>query len=50
MEPEDGCLWLRDHTEHGRYAFADFGIENAAGQLSDPRIVAHLRKLTPNPR
>ena len=49
MEPEDGCLWLHDHTEDGRYAFTDFGIENAAEQLSDPAIVAHLNKLMRNP-
>jgi hypothetical protein len=49
MEPEDGCLWLHDHTEDGRYAFTDFGIKNAAEQLSDPAIVAHLKNPTPNP-
>ena len=49
MEPEDGCLWLRDHTEDGRYAFTDFGIENASEQLSDPGIVAYLQKLMRNP-
>ena len=49
MEPEDGCLWLYDHTEDGRYAFTDFGIESAAEQLNDPGIVAHHQKLMRNP-
>lgn len=49
MEPEDGRLWLHDHTEDGRYAFTDFGIKNAAEQLSDPDIVAYLNKLMRNP-
>ena len=45
MDPEDGLLRLYDHTEHGRYAFNDFGIESAAEQLRDPGIVAYLQKL-----
>ena len=49
MEPEDGRLWLYDQTEHGRYAFTDFGIESAAEQLNDPAIVALLHKLMRNP-
>jgi hypothetical protein len=49
MEPEDGCLWLYDQTEHGRYAFTDFGIESATEQLRDPGIVAHLQELMRNP-
>ncbi len=50
MEPEDGLLRLYDLAEDSRYAFTDFGIENAAEQLRDPAIVAHLQKLTRNPR
>jgi hypothetical protein len=49
MEPEDGCLWLYDQTEDGRYAFTDFGIESAAEQLNDPGIVVHLQELMRNP-
>jgi hypothetical protein len=49
MEPEDGCLWLHDHTEDGRLAFTDFGIKNTAEQLSDPTFVAHLKNLMHNP-
>ncbi|MGO9547857.1 MAG: hypothetical protein ACLPPF_24115 [Rhodomicrobium sp.] len=45
MEPEDGVLWVLDNTEEGCCAFTDFGIENAAEQLSDPSIVAHLQQL-----
>ncbi|MGH9345354.1 MAG: hypothetical protein ACRD19_16530 [Terriglobia bacterium] len=45
MTPEEGSLWLHDHTEDGCRAFADFGINNAAEQLSDPIIVAHLQSL-----
>ena len=45
MEPEDGVLWVLDDTEEGCCAFTEFGIENAAEQLRDPDIVAHLQKL-----
>lgn len=50
MDPEDGVLWIIDDTEHGCQGFTDFGLENAAEQLSDPEIVRHLRKLIANNR
>ena len=45
MEPEDGLLWLHDHTEDSRRAFTDVGIQNAAEQLSDPGIIVSLQRL-----
>jgi len=45
MTPEEGILWLHDHTEDGCRAFTDFGIDNVAEQLRDPAIVAHLLSL-----
>ncbi len=45
MTPEDGILWVHDGTEYGCRAFTDFGIDNAAEQLADPAIVAHLLSL-----
>ena len=48
MTPEDGILWIHDDTEDGCSAFTEFGIENAAEQLADPNIVAHLQSLIQN--
>ena len=45
MEPEDGLRRVVDDNGETCCAFTDFGIENAAEQLSDPSIVAHLLSL-----
>jgi hypothetical protein len=45
MTPEEGILWVHDDTEYGCRAFTQFGIDNAAEQLSDPAIVQHLLQL-----
>jgi hypothetical protein len=48
MTPEDGILWVHDDTDHGCRAFTQFGIDNAAEQLSDPSIVAYLQTFIQN--